>query len=441
MVGKRRRSSKPGHSGAGQRRCRPQERRAGAGPAGLATTEPTGKIDLSQVGVINSPMPAGEKSESKPAPQPDDMPSDIPADEPKAIEPTTTDQPKDGESTDEVAAPTKPTDPFTNLLDRVPLSAPTKKEVLTFGQIDASAEPFVSLVGTQLVARGKSVLQLVTSEKKNVWKIESKSSDDDKEEIALLAIHEGKLSFRWNGTAAKSSIAKQLQNCLLKLKAHNFEHVITLRPEAIQLPPLIVSCDGPRYLRSIRISGLPPTKAIQFEVLEVSSEFKKVEIAPAKANYGDSISMTVTDKDSTPVKFDLAIGKRGKVILSLAPFLGSGSTDEWVPLTRKRFVAFGMPILATYQALPETKKQLTALRRKLYKNMNESEKKDLKAAHDAQLRIVESAYEQYVATRAVCDTLNESAQVRVRIFYTAGKQQIDLAVSPEFPSASSPRIK
>ena len=422
---------------------KPAVDKADAAAARSATkNERSENVDLSQVGVINAPKPVDETSESEIVDQPDEPPSTMSTDEASAADSSTVSGQPNAEATaDKADAPVEPTDPFINLLDRVALSAPSKNEVLTFGKIDADAEPYVSLVVTKFAARGKSALQLVTTEKKNIWKIESKSSDDDTEEIALLAIHKGNLGFRWNGNAAKSPIAKQLQNCMLKLTANKFEHAIFLRPAAIELPKLVVSCDGPRYQRRIRISGMPPTEAVQFEVLEVSSEFKKVEISPRTAKFGDSISITATDKDATPVKFDLSIGKRGKVTLSLAPFLGSGNTDTWVPLTRKRFVAFGAPILSTYQALPEKKKQLTALRRKLYKNMNESEKKDLKAAHDAQLRIVESAYENFVATRALCDTLNESAQVRVRIFYTAGKQQIDLAVSPEFPSADPPKIE
>ena len=421
-----------------------------SGDDGQAKPPPKNGVDLGKAGAINSMEPDGSdtvQTQSDVGSTKDtatDVAVETRNDKPSSDTAKTIKPKSDQPEPDKEAKVVAPEDPFANLARRSVLPLPNVNEIHSFGKFNGEADPTLSLLGTDVARLGKQSLQIVTGKRPATWRIESTLAEESSEIVAAIAVHDGELQFRWSPSANRSAISKQLQNCILSLRSGNFQHEILLRDPAIELPTFVVSCDGARFERGVKITGIPPLKSVQFAVIELSGEFNNASdesgmpaVEPSSAKFGETISITAKSKGSTRLRFDLSIGKRRNVVLSLSPFLQNGADENgWLPLTRRKFVTLGKPIVAAFQALPETKKKLSALRKRMSRAMNDSQEKDLKAQHDAQLRIIESAHTRLVATRALCDALDQKAQVRLRIFYTVGERQIDLAVSPPFADSA-----
>jgi hypothetical protein len=327
---------------------------------------------------------------------------------------------------------------FEELPSRVTLGSSKEDGVQTFGKLPESDVELTLLGGN--IAHGKVKFRVVDSEdeKRNTWQVQTVSGTSDFETIANLAMDNGELQFRWSPTLPKYAVANHLRNCLLRLSTGEFQHDIILRGPAVEIPMLTVSCDGPNYQRGVSIPTLPSLDSISFEVVEISGQFVKPAIDPKSAAYGSMISITTQSDQSAAIKFDLTMEQRRGLAPVLSPYLFHESANDWVRLTRREFQSIGIPIIAAKRALPETKKQFEAVRRRLSKSISQQQRDDLKAEHDASLRIVEAAHAKFESTRVLCDALDQKAQVRIRIFYTLDNRQIDLAVSSEFASDEVP---
>lgn len=340
----------------------------------------------------------------------------------------------DGSSPESDPRVSPPINPFRQLANQFTLALSSDKRIQSLGDLDIGIDLELELVGSE-VAHLSNIEYLATpSDQRGVWRVETISGERDIAMIAQISTDNGELQFQWTDKLTRPVLANHLCNCVLRLKSGEFKHDIVLRGPPTELPILVVSCDGRVSQRAFSIHNMPSLNAVSFEVLELGPQFEAPTIAPDSAAYGEVISITSRTKGATPIRFELSIGKRRELAVTANPYLLNESNDEWLPLTRRGFQSIGVPIVAANRALPETKRRLEAIRRRASKSLTRQQREDLKAEHDAAIRLIKAAHAKYEATSALCRSLNQKGQVRIRIFYTVEEFQIDLGISAAFHS-------
>ncbi|MCA9212817.1 MAG: protein kinase [Planctomycetales bacterium] len=397
--------------------------------------------DLGNVGVINGGQDEAGDDTQEVTPE-SEMSADRPVNDPaneQPGEPTSEEEttPPVPDAEMDEADPPKPEaqesiDPFTGMAAKVALNAPSNVDAQSFGKYEGNKQPSVTLIGGKNLARKNSELQIVTGETRNSWRVRTVVNDDP-ETIASLTLADGDFRFHWNPDARSNVVAKYLQNCVVRLSVGNFSHDVVLRGDPVEIPRLAASCWGPVFERGVRVDGLPDPKQVFFEVIEVSEHFWQAVVAPSSATMGDVISITVKPKDAAQIKFDVSIGKKQDLVLSVSPFILMEGGGNWTALTRKKFEQAGLQATIAYNGIPALEKRHENARRQVPRKTTDEFRQNFKAAQKAEIRLIEESYKKFVETNAFCHAFGDKqAAVRIRIYTKVGDQEIDLAVSPPF---------